>query len=94
MPIFRFAKISEYKNWISKIVTPKRYIIVVTENNEVIAEPIKATRPLLFGHMQITAEKDRKDLIKELEEAGFNIFYVKDFSYDTERPPGTRITVE
>ena len=94
MPIFRFNDVDEYKKWLLKLATPDRYIIVVTDAYEVIAQPIKATRPLMYGYMVIHNDALRASFVKDIEERGFDIFKVKDFSYDTERPPGTRIITE
>ena len=91
MPIFRFDNVDEYQKWLLKLATPERYVIVVTEDKEVVAQPIKASRPLMYGHMVIKNDANRLAFLKELEERGFDIFEVKDFSYDTERPPGTRV---
>jgi len=94
MPIMEFGTLGSFKDWISNFAKSDRYMFCVTSENEIIAQPLKTSRPIIYGYMKITDEKELGGLIKKLRENGYSVVQLKSFSWDTDRQPGQKRVFE
>ena len=94
MPIHELDSIEGMEVWLSNFAKPDRYIICVTSAKEIIAQPSKTSRPLIYGYIKVADVEKLKTLLRKMKEAGYTMIKIKTFSWDTERVPGTRATVE
>jgi hypothetical protein len=81
--------------WTDEYVKGKDYALLVTDENEIILEPRKSTRPLDFAYVNIKDVKALQTLIKEL----FNRYQlepieIKSLGWDIEKPPWIKVPVE
>jgi len=90
MPILEFDSLSSLEEWVAKFTTPERYMVIVTSDEEVVLQPTKTSRPIIYGYYKGQAQR----VLKALEALGYRILHVKSFTWDIERAPGTRIIVE
>ena len=92
MPVAVFGNIEQLRLWCKDTVSPDRYRVLSTDENEVILEPTKTSRPLKFGYLQSSdAEKLAEDIAKE-----FSIVHIhlKAYRWDDERGPFVKIFAE
>lgn len=94
MPIHELETIEGMEVWLSNFAKPDRYIICVTSANEVIAQPSKTSRPLIYGYIKVADLENLKTLLRKIKDAGYTMIKIKTFSWDTERVPGTRAVRE
>ena len=94
MPIHELDSIEGMEVWLSNFAKPDRYIICVTSANEVVAQPSKTSRPLIYGYIKVEDVEKLKTLLRKIKDAGYTMIKIKTFSWDTERMPGLRATVE
>lgn len=94
MPIHELETIEGMETWLSNFAKPDRYIICITSANEVIAQPSKTSRPLIYGYIKVADVEELKTLLRKVKGAGYTMIKIKTFSWDTERPPGIRAVRE
>jgi len=92
MPIAVFGNVDQLRLWCKDTVSPDRYRVLSTDEEEVILEPTKTSRPLKFGYIQSSdAEKLAEEIAKE-----FNIkhIHLKAYRWNDERGPFVKILLE
>ena len=94
MPRKVFGNLEEFKRWIEEVATPERFVFCITEEGEIIAEPIKSTRPLTYAYIRITDAKKVEEIEKILKESGFQVWKLKAYEWDTEKAVGVKVRVE
>ncbi|MHA1663478.1 MAG: hypothetical protein ACTSVR_09515 [Candidatus Thorarchaeota archaeon] len=94
MPRKVFGNLEEFKRWIEEVATPERFVFCITEEGEIIAEPTKSTRPLTYAYIRITDAKKVEEMEKMLKEAGFQVWKLKAYEWDTEKAVGVKVRVE
>lgn len=93
MPILEFDSVESFKDWISDFTKVDRYTFCITEANEIIAQPLKTSRPIVYGYMKVKPE-EVKTIIEKITKLGYKIIHLKTFSWDIERRPGVRSVIE
>jgi hypothetical protein len=89
---YDFNKVLE---WTEEYVKAKDYALIVTDENEIILEPRKSTRPLDFGYINIKNTNAIKTLAGMLEKLyGLKRIEVKSLGWDVEKPPWVKVPVE
>lgn len=87
-----FDKVFE---WTEEYVKGKDYALLVTDENEVILEPRKSTRPLDFGYVSVKDSDVLARLVKELENRyGLKRIELKSLGWDIEKPPWVKVPAE
>jgi len=67
-----------------------KYVIISTNQNEIIIEPRKSTKPLDFAYMQV-ANGNIKEIVNEIvQKYGIKHLHVKRLEWDLEKPPGIK----
>ena len=94
MPRKVFGSLDEFKRWIGEVATPERFTFNITEEGEIIAEPTKTTRPLVYAYIRITDAKKVEEMEKMLKEAGFQVWKLKAYEWDTEKAVGVKVRVD
>ena len=86
---------SNVYRWLDEYVKGKDYALLVTDENEIILEPRKSTRPLDFAYISIKDTAAVQELVKQLEITyGLRALQIKSLSWDIEKPPWVKIPVE
>lgn len=81
--------------WISEYAALKDYMLLVTDENELIIEPRKSTRPLNYGYVHIDDAKAIRELAKQLASSfGLPLLEIQYFRWDIEKPPSVKIPIE
>ena len=92
MPIAVFNNTDELRAWCKDTVSPDKYRVLSTDEDEIILEPTKTSRPLKFGYLQIPgAEALADEIAKE-----FNLkhIHIKAYRWDTDKGPHIKISAE
>jgi predicted transcriptional regulator len=80
--------------WTDEYVQGKDYTLLVTDENEIIIEPRKSTRPLDFGYVCIKDASAIKTLAKQLATRyGLPVLEIKSLGWDTEKSPYVKVPV-
>ena len=87
MPIHELETIEGMELWLANFAKSDRYIICVTSANEVIAQPSKTSRPLIYGYIKVADIEKLKILLRKIKDGGYTMIKVKTFTWDTERAP-------
>jgi len=89
---YDFSKVFK---WADEFVRGRVYVVIVTDEHEVILEPRKSTRPLDFGYVKLDSAEGAEKLAQELENK-YTIKRIEETSlaWDTEKPPWVKIPVE
>jgi len=89
-----FGETGEFKNWLNKhvIKKPKRYEIIVTSKNEVIANPTVSTENLDTGYQRFIDPGEAEKLVEWLKQSTENldVFRVKYYIWDRNLSPGAK----
>jgi len=91
MPRKVFGSLEEFKRWIAEVATPDRFVFCITEEGEIIAEPTKTTRPLVYAYIRIADTKKVEEMEKVLREVGFQVWRLKAYEWDIEKAVGVKI---
>lgn len=90
MPRYEFSNDNEFLNWATGSLNSKKYELVCTSFGEVIAVPVKSTRPLIYGYVSFCTVEQAKKLTGELnKQFGVKVLAMKKFVWSTEREPQT-----
>lgn len=68
-----FGTYAEFVSWRDSI-DPNRYIVYVTDNNEIYVRPKTSTRSLDTGYIALLNRDDVNAAVAALKERGFKIF--------------------
>ena len=89
-----FGEEEEFEKWIEQRTSPEKYDVILTQDNEVILVPTKATRTLNIGYFRFSSWNDALDEIEALESAGYVVIKVKRAEWDTTKPVGIQFVEE
>lgn len=92
MPRIVFCSEEQLENWCKEFVDTGKYVIYLTEYNEVILEPLKSTRPLRFGYFKGLKGEKLATKLQELHQ--IPLFRVRDYEWDLEKSPGIKVAIE
>jgi hypothetical protein len=86
-----YSKVIE---WADEYVSGKDYVVLMTEENEVILEPRKSTRPLDFGYVKVSDPSAAYELAGKLAvRYGLTLLDIKALAWDIEKPPWVRVPI-
>jgi len=85
---------NEFDKWLAEFTTPERYMVVVTEENEIVLVPTKATGTLNLGYIKLSSPEDFGILLKALETGGYEMVKVKRIEWDLSKPIGVTTSLE
>ena len=86
MPRHIFDTEERFKEWCEEFVKTGFYCVYVTNDNEIILEPRRSTRPSRFGYYKTQkAEEIGQKIAKQYS---IPYFKVERYEWDTERPVG------
>jgi hypothetical protein len=81
--------------WANEYVKGKDYTLLLTDENELIIEPRKSTRPLDYGYVNINDANAIRTLAKQLASSfGLPLLEIQYFRWDIEKPPSVKIPIE
>jgi len=87
-----FSKVFQ---WAEEYIRGRYYALLITDENEIIIEPRRSTRPLDFGYISIQDRKALEELASELERRyGLTRIEIKSIGWDTERAPWVKVPAE
>jgi hypothetical protein len=84
MPRLIFEEHEEFANWVDAHCTPPRYEFYITSYGELIAAPLKATKPTTYA-MKKMATDDLKKIKDLLISKGYKVYIINRLDWDTER---------
>ena len=83
------------KDWLDEFVRGKVYVAILTDDNEVIIEPRKSTRPLDFGYARFDSSAGARELADVLNsEYKLKVIEVETYAWNIERPPWVKVPIE
>lgn len=88
MPILEFANKENLFSWSVRFASLDRYIVIVTDSNEIIFHPRKTSRPIVFAYYK-TYPRDLEKVLSRIEEEGYTVIRVENYHWDTERFPSS-----
>ena len=92
MPIAVFQDLGQLKKWCEDTVSPDRFRVLSTDEDEIILEPTKTSRPLKFGYLQISkAQEFAESLAKEF---GLKHIHLKAYRWMEDRGPFVKVAPE
>jgi hypothetical protein len=100
MPLSVCKTEEQVKKWCEAILKKEgSYYIYCTEDNEVILEPAKSTRPLRYCYIKLTPTEQSKEPARALAESigatyGQPVVEISRMSWDIERSPYIRAPTE
>lgn len=81
--------------WANEYVKGKDYALLLTDENELIIEPRKSTRPLDYGYVSINDANVIRALARQLAtNFGLPLLEIQYFRWDIEKPPSVKVPVE
>jgi len=89
-----FGEEEEFEKWIEQRTSPEKYDVILTQENEVILVPTKATRTLNIGYFKFPDWSKALEETEALESAGYVVIKVKRAEWDTAKPVGVQFVEE
>ena len=90
MPRYEFETKSEFESWGTKHLEPKKYEIVYTNTGDVVAVPVKSTRPIIYGYINLYKKETAKTFAENLQKKfSVDVFCLSKYVWSTEREPQT-----
>lgn len=89
-----FISKEEFEKWLDQFATKDRYALYTTEENEIIAYPLKTSRPLTYAYFKpvgVTAIDIAKACV---EKHNLRWFKIKALEWSDDRPVGVKFIVE
>ena len=88
MPRPEFSNKEGFDIWAVNHLNPAKYEVYYTNDGLVIAVPLKSTRPVVYGLVNLRAKETAKEFANELTKK-FNIksYSVNHFIWNAEREP-------
>ena len=81
--------------WANEYVRGRDYAILLTDENEVILEPRKSTRPLDYGYISLDDSRSARNLAESLaSKYGLPLLEIQYFRWDIEKPPSVKVPIE
>jgi hypothetical protein len=81
--------------WANEYVRGRDYAVLVTDENELILEPRKSTRPLDYGYLSLDDSKAVRELAEKLAKTyGLPLLEIQYFRWDIEKAPSVRVPIE
>ena len=90
MPRIVFDSFEELKKWCDEFIKEKSHTIYTTENDELIVEPRRSTRPSRYGYFKSIKVKEFAKTLSEKHEIPY--FHLKSYEWDTEKSPGIKMS--
>jgi len=92
MPIAVCGSEGELIEWCREFVEAGKYRVISTEENEVILEPVKTSKPIRFAYYQ--TEKARELAGKIAEDFGVKHLKLQAYRWNIERSPAVKVAIE
>ena len=89
-----FERLEEFEKWIETRTSPEKYDVILTQNNEVVLIPTKATKTLNVGYFKFSDWEKALSEVEALESAGYNVIKVKRIEWDISKPVGVMFSEE
>jgi hypothetical protein len=81
--------------WTDEYVRGRDYVILLTDENEIILEPRKSTKPSDYGYISIRDRQAVMNLAEELRRRyGLLVVEIKSLGWDVEKPPWVKVPPE
>jgi hypothetical protein len=81
--------------WADEYVRARDYVVIQTDENEIILEPRKSTRPLDFAYVKLDSADAVKELARQLSSRyGIKLIEVKSLAWDIEKSPYIKTPIE
>ncbi|MEM4534989.1 MAG: hypothetical protein QW764_02975 [Desulfurococcaceae archaeon] len=92
MPIAVCKNDEELLAWLEDTVSSGRFRVIVTDENEVIIEPTKTSKPLKFAYLQTS---NPESVAREIgERFNLKVLHLKAYRWNEERGPFVKIPIE
>lgn len=88
MPIMEFDEIGELKKWIAEYPTVSRYAVITTAKRELIIRPTVSTKNLETGYFVAANIERIQEIVKDLQEQGYFVLKVRNYTWDEVKGPG------
>jgi len=92
VPIAVFHDLDQLKKWCEDTVSPDRFRVLSTDEDEIILEPTKTSRPLKFGYLQIAKARELADQIAK--EFSLKHIHLKAYRWLEDRGPFIKVVPE
>jgi len=81
--------------WCDEYVRSKDYVILKTDEHEIILEPRKSTRPVDYGYVKLRDSIETDKLAEELSNRyKLKVLEIQALAWDIEKSPWVKIPVE
>jgi hypothetical protein len=81
--------------WVHEYVKGRDYAVLVTDENEIILEPRKSTRPLDYGYVCLDDSAAVRELAEKIARTyNLPLLEIQYFRWDIERPPSVKVPIE
>jgi len=96
MPLSVCKTEEQFKRWCEEVVEKDRYrIYVTTEENEIILEPKRTTKPLKYCYYKAESIAKAMELAKEISDKyNLPVIEISRMSWDLEKGPAIKIPIE
>ena len=92
-PRLIFDDIDEFERWVDQFVLKNKYVLYVTEDQEVILVPLRSTQPIVYSYIQLESVDVLKELVKRIQEkTGVRAFKIKRMDWKVDMPIEARIS--
>lgn len=88
-----FEDSGQFENWLRDHAQKGKYKLYITKEDEVVAMPGVSTRPLTIGYFKGTP-KDLEEYKKLGESLKLQVYEIKSFEWDIEKPVGVKVKEE
>jgi len=81
--------------WVNEYVRGRDYAVIVTDENEMILEPRKSTRPLDYGYLCLDDSKAVRELAEKIARTyNLPLLEIQYFRWDIEKSPLVKVPIE
>jgi hypothetical protein len=96
MPISVCENEEQLNHWCEQFAKKDRYVVyITTEDNELILEPIKTSRPIRYAYMKFENIEHARKVANELaQHFGLKIVEIRRMAWDIEKGPWIRIPIK
>lgn len=94
LPRIVFENYDQLFAWAQEFLKPdpRKYVIYMALDNEIILEPRKSTRPIRYGYLK--SMEAVSPVKKMAEDFNVSVFNCKDYEWDLTKAPGVKVVVE
>jgi len=90
MPRHVCANVEQLKDFCEVYVTnPDKYVVISTDEDEVILEPLRSTRPVRYAYLEIENAEEVAEAIATKH--GLKHLKLKSYDWKVDIPPGVAI---